>query len=205
MKLNVKHLTYLVAGLALAGCAAAVATRTATPELPEIGGRAVIQPSAPVASRATLVLAGTSIPVHVDQKVQEDLVTLVMKAQKEVIEVEQYRCGSESFALRKAAGEVFEPGLPLLRYPVASGERWSWEGHMTNGSLRQPARAEVLARSEKIYLGRDPWESVKVVVDLEVQADTGTTRRELSFWFVPGKGIVKRSFGPGSARLPQAP
>ena len=73
-----------------------------------------LEPFANPGDRASLILFSTEIPVAVDYRYDGKDLTLRLLAFNEQIEEEKYRLESSKFLLAEAAGERFDPPLPLL-------------------------------------------------------------------------------------------
>lgn len=152
----------------------------------------------------TLVLDGTPLPVTVRLDRTGRQVELRVEFEDALVETERYAQGPNGIRLVQAAGETFAPHVELLRAPVVSGGRWEWEGTVQSGSTALPAEAVLRSYSDRVFLsGGSSLEAIRVDVDLEIGGkEREPVRRQLRFWFVPGQGLVKREFGPGSVRLP---
>lgn len=162
-----------------------------------------LQPEAFPGTDAELLIQGTHVPVKLSQQKKDLSTTLTLAVHDEPFEVESYRSMSDSFELVSAAGETFTPPLDLLRFPLEVGSTWDWKGTMGFGSA-YPATAVVTTANDSLDLGV-PTSSIKVLVAITIEAngpDKLPAHRDLSFWFVPGKGVVKRDFGAGSIRQP---
>lgn len=163
-----------------------------------------LQPDAAIAQNASLKIGQVDVPVAVVQSTETDRMILALEAHGQVFEREVYRVAGDSFDLVEGAGEVYEDPLPILKFPLAIGDAWSWKGKMSSGNEPHDASAKIATSSEPLLLpaeGSTP--SVLVVVDLEISGAGPTpATRKLRFWFVKGKGLVKRQFGIASTREP---
>lgn len=155
--------------------------------------------------RAELVLSDNPIPVSVETEKTADTIAFRFQAYGVTLEEEAYRYGPTEFALVEAAKEQYEPPLPLLRFPMTIGDTWSWTGSMTMFAPH-PARAAVTTSRESLDEPGYTDEAIKVTVNLAIESGAETpAKRTLTFWFVPKKGLLKREFGKGLSRVPEAP
>lgn len=162
-----------------------------------------LKPDANPGPRAVLRLLTTDIPVEVDQEVDSGEVTLELIAKGEVIEVEKYRSTIEKFELLQAASESFDPPLTLLKFPLESGAQYTWEGRLKMGEVGPDATANVTVTKDNLNEKGYAGSAVLSKVDLSFDGGAPTkATRTLKFWFVEGKGVLKREFDKGSARLP---
>ena len=163
-----------------------------------------LKPDANPGPKAVLRLLTTDIPVEVDETVDSNVETLKLIAKGEVIEVEKYRSTIERFELLQAASESFEPPLTLLRFPLESGAQYTWEGRLKMvGEIGPDATAKITVNKDS--LNEKGYSGPAVLSRVELSFDGGAPTksvRTLKFWFVEGKGVLKREFDKGSARLP---
>jgi hypothetical protein len=198
----------LLIALASAGCRlpGAATANGATPGdyAPRYAQPRDLQPDAAPGDEAELVLAGTRLPVELRHSQQAEMLTLELLAHGELLEREVYRSLPEEFGLVEASKERYDPPLPLLRFPLQIGETWEWSGTMEMAASPRPVTATVATASDKLYLGEAPTEAVKVSVHLAIDAGPNLppAKRELTFWFAPGRGLVRREFGAASHREP---
>ena len=166
-----------------------------------------IRPELAPAPKALLRLAGVKVPVEVKYAVVKNQVNVQLFAHGEVFEKEGYITDPEAFRLQEAADGTYAPPLDLLRFPMHVGDKWSWSGRMVTGGISRPTKATVTTSTGKVYAGALGMDAVQVNVDLEIYADPGRSpsKRKLSFWFVPQKGLVRREFGTESIREPATP
>jgi hypothetical protein len=165
-----------------------------------------LKPDAQPGQKALLVLTSTEIPVDLDHKVEGNDVTLRLLVKDEEIEVEKYRSTTSKFELVSAAGESFDPPLPLLEFPVEDGVQFPWKGRLRIGEIGPDAEAKITVKKES--LNEKGYDDPAVKVTAVLVFDGGApqkTERTLRFWFVQGKGVFKREFDKGSARKPVPP
>ena len=146
---------------------------------------------------------GTKLPVTVIHSITGDTVQVSINTQGEELEQEQYRLTDSEFDLVRADTDVFSPPIPLLKFPSSPGPSWDWKGTAKEGATDRSATAAV-ASSQLVLLFGDTRERVdKVIVHLSIDSGTPVpAKRDLSFWFIEGRGLVKREFGAGSTRSP---
>lgn len=191
-----RRLVPLVAlALSLSGCFEKQGTPNVAPDGPRVESLKELRPEAGT-ERAKLVFGGTEIPVQVQRTWKGTRLELDMSAYDTLLEEERYEFSDQSLLLVEAASERYVPPLPLLKAPVASGDRYEWSGTMTSGEVEHRAFASVTVGTDPIF----PYKSV-----VELKIDGGGPQpasRTLTLWFAAGKGIVKREFGAGAARVP---
>jgi hypothetical protein len=181
-------------------CSCGSAHRAAT-----IATMAELAPETVPGKSADLILAGTSYPVQLVVKRNQDRMELILENHDEPFEIERYEVGSNEFSLLDAAEEHFWDPLPLLKFPLRMGEGWTWVGTMTTGQIPRRATAKIVPSSETLFISGVSYETIKVDVDLSLYANMGKTplKRSLDFWFEPKGGLIKRAFGTASVRQPQ--
>lgn len=177
---------------------------------------AELKPDAAPASPARLLLGSAEIPVQLVEERKEGSVTYKWKAHGEVVDSESYEVNPDSFRLKLAVSEAFDPPITLLREPVKVGSSHDWKGKvmltqdgvpLKDPRVHSDATAQVAVSKERITVVGGPYDSHLVTVKLMLQDEKGTPAKErlLRFWFVPGKGIVKRDFSESSSREPAPP
>jgi hypothetical protein len=170
--------------------------------LPSFGA---LKPDGSPGEEAVLLLGGVKIPVTVRREERDGMVVLALEAHGEVIEEERYAVSPEGFHLVDAAGETYDPHMPLLRSPMKTKDSWTWEGTMTAGQT-WPATAEISTSQDTLYVGERAMPTVKVEVLLQFDGGgPSPAQRTLSFWFAEDQGVIKREFGSHSARVPPEP
>jgi hypothetical protein len=182
-------------------CKKPVEVRTGTG--PYIAAKADLGPDASPGTRAKLMMGGTPMDVEVKTTASEGVFNIELWYGGEVFETEGYQSQSDNFALVNAAGETYEPPIALLRFPMNVGDSWDWKGKMMTGPVAHDAEATVTTSSDKVDMGGSQADAVRV--DLDLRMDSGTDKpalRRLEFWFVKGKGVVKREFGSSTSREP---
>lgn len=189
----------LVVAYLLAGCAPKTGGSG-----PEIATSSAINPAAMLPKAAKLKIGEIDMPVEVQQTVKGSEIQLDLVAHGQVFETEGYVLSDASFDLVDAAGEHYEPKLPLLKFPMKVGDTWTWSGEMTAGQEPHKATATVTSTKDSVLLpGLGTTDTVLVVVDLSIESGGPTpANRKLRFWIANGKGVIKRQFGVASSREP---
>jgi len=166
-----------------------------------INSSADLQPDADPGP-AKIVYAGTVIPVQTKRRNEDGDYVMDFWYQGTIMETEKYRSTPTEFDLVNAAGEDYSPPLPLLYFPMNAGDSWKWSGQMVISPTSHNATAVVSTREDEINVGTMAH---ALVVEVDLSIDNGTTSpatRKLTFWFVKGKGVVKREFGASTSRIP---
>ena len=180
----------------LASCGNRDGSQARTIETP-----ADLQPGAAPGSKANLVLKDIQIPVTVTHKTKDNEVILTLETAGVPFEIERYLNEPKQFSFvglqladTEASGEFYQPPVPLLKFPMNIGDSWEWSGKSVSGDQPHKGRAKITTSSQTSL--------VKVQVDLELESGgPNPAKRTLTFWFSPGKGVVKREFGESSSRI----
>lgn len=147
-------------------------------------------------SKAKLVPGGIEIPVEMTTKWDGDLVSISLTTHGQVVEEEVYSFADNSVLLREAASETYRPPLEVLRAPFKFGASWEWKGTVSFGEVERKADAKIFANQDTMF-------PIRVTAELNIDGGgLQPARRILTFWFEPGKGVVKREFGAGLTRIP---
>jgi hypothetical protein len=86
------------------------------------------------------------------------------------------------------------PPIPVIRYPMTVGKSWKWTGTVTTQGNRIPGNATIkVAKRERINTKAGPFDTYRVDMELVMSAGGQTVRLPNSYWFSPGKGMVKQS------------
>jgi len=128
-------------------------------------------------------------------------------AHKEMLEREVYKIEKNQFSVVEVAGETYTPPIPLLMGQVREGDKWKWKGEMSlpeSSTMRpKPSEADISVITEKLNVIGGPFDSYFVSVKLKISdGSPNPSKRELRFWFVPSKGLIKREFDYSSLREP---
>jgi hypothetical protein len=194
------------AGMVLVGCKPGGLPSTTRPGDGALVEMTDLKPDALPGEEAQLVYGGTKVPVTLAQERSGSDLTLRILAHNEPTEMEVYRVGAQEFSISNAAGEVYEPPIDLLRFPLRLGASWDWAGTMTAGGLQKNATARVETSADRLFPETVPLDAVKVAVKLDIVANPPngpTAKRDLTFWFAEGRGVVRRAFGAASVREPR--
>lgn len=170
---------------------------------PKVLSIRAISATTPPGKSAVLVLSGARIPVEIEGRTSGRFLTLNLLAHGEVVEIERYSSDQNTFSLFEAVGERYVPQIDLIRTPMSIGESWKWNGELESGNVSHRAEATISTSQEQLNVVGMSDEALKVRVDLLI--DSGEARpaaRTLTFWFVPGKGMLMREFGQSSTRAP---
>lgn len=138
----------------------------------------------------------TEFPVAIVRRHEGSETSLSLLTGGEAIEREIYDVRDGHFRVVAAGEGTFAPPLELLRPPVAEGPAGTWKGSLVYAGISREAHASVEAHRD----GKD----VRIDVALLVATDPGRPplRRNLTFWFRKGRGVVRRSFAEVSSRRP---
>jgi hypothetical protein len=161
-------------------------------------------PDAAPGKKGKLRLAGAVVPVEVVPRKKGADFTLELRAHGSVFDSESYVSTEDAFSLRYAALEHYAPPIDLVRFPMNVGDEWEWTGTMTTADEPRKAKAKLTSSIVKSLVQGVSRQAVKVDVALTIlpNGPGDTIERTLSFWFVEGKGIVRREFGTESIREP---
>jgi len=142
------------------------------------------------------------IPVEVKiDKSAEDM-TISLISREALLDTEKYRTAEKEFDVVNAAGEDYSPPIPLLKFPMNIGDSWSWKGQMVTAPTSRKATAVITTTDDQVDMG-SPADALRVDVTLSMESGASApAMRTLTFWFVKGKGIVKRDFGANTSRVP---
>jgi hypothetical protein len=171
---------------------------------PPIGPYDEFRPASSPPVAAQLTMAGVSFPVTIRVAASPGgMLRITALQDSKPVDEELYHDDGATFSLARAAGENFEPPMPLLSFPMHIGDHWDWTGSTTMDTSAQAARASIHTAVSRTMIDGNPENSVEVDIDLEMGVNSASPmRRQLKFWFVKGKGIVRRSFGEESIREP---
>lgn len=193
--------------LSLKGCARGSNGKPTPP--PSSTGPAIqedeLKPSALVSAKATLTYANLDIPVEMKVKKGVSEIEVELIAHEEVMETEIYTFDMESFKLKEAAAESYNPPLPLLTFPLNLGETKTWSGTILSGDSPHKGDATISAKEDAVDMP-DGTQQPAIKVTVELRYDSGTpvpAKRTLEFWFAKGQGPIKRDFGEGASRAPR--
>lgn len=154
-------------------------------------------------SQARLILGGTEVPVQLETEEDRGKLKVRVLAKGVVVEVEDYVLDANTFRFAGVGGEAFSPPITLLKFPMRSVGEWTWGGTIVSDPISRAAQARVVSSDETINTPAGQFEAVRVEVELAIDAGAPQkAERKLTFWFVPGQGLIKREFGASSTRVP---
>jgi hypothetical protein len=169
-----------------------------------IGSQSDLKPDGDPGPKAKMVMSGMIIPVDVKTKASPQEFDIDLWYQGELFEEEQYHVTPDEFQLVNSASETYSPPIPLLRFPMNVGDVWKWSGQMITGPVGRGAKATIRTQDDKVDMGA-ATDALMVEVDLSIESGASEpAMRRLTFWFVKGKGLVKRQFGDSTSRLPDS-
>ncbi|MBX3118034.1 MAG: hypothetical protein KF784_03145 [Fimbriimonadaceae bacterium] len=155
---------------------------------------------------AQLVLSGLELPVTLNVETEGEMVKIRSEAFGEALETEIYRVTGKEIEMTSAIGETYDPPVLLLQSEMNEGDTWQWEGKISSGAAPYEARAELNVSLDKLNIPGVDDNAVYVRMNLFIDGvGPKPAKRELGFWFVNGKGLLKREFGGASSRMPQSP
>lgn len=86
------------------------------------------------------------------------------------------------------------PPIPVIKYPATVGKSWKWSGSVTTQGRAIPGTATIkVAARETIKTEAGSFNAYRVDMELVMSSGGQTVRLPNSYWFAPGKGMVKQS------------
>ena len=159
-----------------------------------------VRPDASPGEMATLSVVGSANPVDVVDTRTGDTLVLSLRVSDVEIEREVYSFAGGAFSLVEAMGMVYEPPIPLLTAVSRIGDERKWQGKLRWASERTASSTATIALSED-RLDNSDQAAILVTVELGVESGAkSAAKREMKFWFVPGKGLLQRDFASGTKR-----
>lgn len=158
--------------------------------------------------RAYLLMVGAVIESEMRAKTTANTVEFDFVSNGTTMDSEKYSFSDDFFAYVGDQGQVFEPGIPLMKYPYRKGDSWKWSGdyRLINSEVQKKATAKVKTQEESINTVLGQFATIKVTVELSIETDqTNPATQKLEFWIAPNKGIIKRDFLYGGGREPMVP
>lgn len=203
-------------GLALGVVAlCAVACRTSETDEPEVAGRRIqsvgeLTPLKAISGRQKVRLAGTDVAAEVRSNVTDNRLEIELVRNDAVLDREIYVIQDNGLLLESAVGEAFDPPLLLFQFPGEIGGRHRWEGYLNvigpNGTITDQAieaRADVVSAMDKLAVNGSTEHAVRITANITLGGGQPNARsRQIRVWILPGKGILKREFGPDNVREP---
>lgn len=163
-----------------------------------------LDPTHELTGNVSLTQAGSSKTMQVKTMRSDDgIFDVDLMLHGSSYDQEQYVAKAGSFGLITAALETYEPAIPLLKFPMSAGDRWTWEGQARAGSEVTRATADISTSESTEWICGASVDAVKATVDVRLIPSRGAPiEREMVFYFAPGKGLFKREFGTSSIREP---
>lgn len=164
-----------------------------------------IKPTGAPPATALLRVEGVDVPVKVKTTTKGEDFTIDLTSHDELFDFERYFVKDDVFALAEAAGEVYEPAIPLLKFPFFVGQpTGTWTGTLSSERSPHPAHATITIDKGDLQFQGATVETVhvNVLIFLDQPSDQSSARRTLEFWFAPNKGLLKREFNGSSIREP---
>jgi hypothetical protein len=123
--------------------------------------------------------------------------TIETRRNGEVVMNETYRV-DELGIFRESAGNLeagrIVPPMPILQFPIHSGDTWQWKGAIKYSDLSIPGEATfTLTGPEKVNVPKGEFQAYRLdqKITLKVAGKTNTVSN--TQWFAPEVGIVKMS------------
>jgi hypothetical protein len=127
------------------------------------------------------------------------------RMQDKVIQQEIYRLDKAGIT-RLASGErgdiVFDPPMPLLRYPVQGGDSYSWQGRVKSRSL--DATGQMLCEvsgPEMVKTLAGSFDAYRLDIVTKVYAKDQVFRIPSTIWLAKNVGIVKQVIAQDGQRV----
>ena len=158
-----------------------------------------LEPEADPGPKAILNYLGPGVPVDVHYKYADGRETIDLVSFGQDFEHEEYLKTAHSFALVNAAGDKFDPPLPLL----TDNGQTTWSGKDVSGGVAHEAKASVALSQGSVK--STPVDLKATVATVQLSIDSGSptpAKRILKFYFVKGRGVIQREFGQGVTRQP---
>ena len=116
---------------------------------------------------------------------------------------ESYSYDEKTFRYLGDADEHYSPGITLLQFPFDTGDSWQWSGQYSFDETQYDSKAEIKTASERLTTLAGEYDTIVVTCNLEIDSGSlSPVLKELKFWIVPGKGIVRREIQFGASREP---
>lgn len=145
-------------------------------------------------------MGNTKLSVDVTQSFANGVVTESIKTHGEEVDKEQYKLDDYGLSLMEASDDVFAPALPLFKFSPDTPEALTWSGVVQEGPTNRQATAQIKVEPEDISFVDHTEKGIHVHVVLSIDSGTPVpSQRNFDFW-ITAHGVVKRSFGEGTAR-----
>lgn len=113
------------------------------------------------------------------------------------VQEETYRItASEVARVRAGAGGSGDitPPVPVIRYPMTVGKTWKWAGKIsTPGGAFQGSAVLKVASKDSVKTGAGSLQAYRVDMSLTLTAGGQSLTIPNTYWFAPGKGLIKQS------------
>jgi hypothetical protein len=183
-----------------------------TPIAQDFQSEADLKASTTPPKLANIILSGTSIPVVLQEKRTQNVITYtwIVDSNKESgepveVESEKYFFNGKLFSFAATAHEQYNPPINLIRYPMTVGDTWEWAGDVIFGKTKAKAKATITTSAEEVNLDTGKFSALKVNVEVNFEANSAPKKRELTFFFKPGEGLIRRELWASSTRTPRNP
>jgi hypothetical protein len=120
-------------------------------------------------------------------------------------QTEIYRISASEVA-RVATGQDgecrYSPPLPILRYPLANGRRWTWKGTLQFQHREVSGEAVMTASGPTtLQAPAGAFQAMRVHCDLILNVDGQSVSQPTDCWFAPGVGIVQQRMQSGDSMI----
>jgi hypothetical protein len=165
-----------------------------------------LQPGATPYSEAYVIFGGHPVPTTVTAERQDGNVVLRFIAFDRAMDEERYALDETTFRYLGNVEDAFDPGIPLLRFPLDVGDKWTWSGTNVLGGQVRKASADVSTSQDRLNTVAGEFDTVRVAVQLSIESGSAEpVSRLLTFWFAPKRGVVRREFEMSTTREPMPP
>jgi hypothetical protein len=197
-------------GAVFALCLAVLGCLRASGQSADVSQRYVkseeLQPEAVPYSDAYVIFGGFPVETTVTAQREEGNVELRFIAFDRAMDEERYAFDKTTFRYVGNVEDAFDPGIPLLRFPLDVGDKWTWSGTYVFGGQERKASANVSTSQDRLNTVAGEYGTVRVAVQLSVESDSAEpVSRLLTFWFAPKRGVVRREFEMSTTREPMPP
>jgi hypothetical protein len=103
---------------------------------------------------------------------------------------------SEVVRVQSGAGgkTKINPPVPVIKYPLTVGKSWTWKGVITTDGTGIPGTANLrVSKMETVKSAAGTFNAYRVDMTLTLSAQGQTATIPNTYWFAPGKGMVKQS------------
>lgn len=159
---------------------------------------------------AEIKLMGVQIPVVLKPERKDNRLILIWVVDEKhdppaEAEREEIQFSENTVSLARAAHQAFQPPVPLLKFPLATGDSYTWQGQVRTGKNLTPATAKITLDQEDLGDPRAERPALVANVTLSIAASPQAKPRNLKFYFEPGKGLAKVNLAMASVRRPRFP